>query len=251
MRATTMTGIKRVLLLCSALGIALVALAVTQTSWAARRIAFKQAKLIIEFNSTAQDVGVQFFLDSDGWETVSIFNPAGVLIYQSTATGSLLEQGGGTELFVESVEPPLAELPLEDFFEIFQEGPYRFVGLTPEGDRLIGTARFTHDIPAGPEIIAPPPVEDGCTDSVPIPVVIDWNEVMTDIDGAPLDIAGYEVIVERAGSHLDVDLPASAGTRLTVPAEFLLPGTQYLFEILAIELGGNQTITEGCFVTAR
>jgi hypothetical protein len=34
-----------------------------------------------------------------------------------------------------------------------------------------------------------------------------------------------------------------------VPAEFLSPGTEYAFEVLAIEEGGNQTITESCFVT--
>jgi hypothetical protein len=35
-----------------------------------------------------------------------------------------------------------------------------------------------------------------------------------------------------------------------VPAEFLKPGTDYNFEVLAIAEGGNQTITEGCFRTA-
>jgi hypothetical protein len=37
---------------------------------------------------------------------------------------------------------------------------------------------------------------------------------------------------------------------VTVPNELLEPGTEYTFEVLAIEEGGNQTITEGCFVTA-
>jgi len=250
MRART-SGFTRLAILGSALLLAFAVLAVTQTSWAARRVAFKEAKLIIEFNSTAQDVGVQFFLDSDGWETISIYDPDGDLVYESTATGDLLEQGGGTELFVESVEPELAELPLDEFFQIFEEGAYSFVGRSPNGDRLVGTARFSHAIPAGPEIVAPAPVEGGCSANVPIPVVIDWNAVTTDIDGQPLAIAGYEVIVEKTGSNLDVKMPAAAGTKLTIPAEFLEPGTQYIFEILAIETGGNQTITEGCFVTAR
>jgi len=35
-----------------------------------------------------------------------------------------------------------------------------------------------------------------------------------------------------------------------VPAEFLQPDTHYVFEVLAIAEGGNQTITEGCFDTA-
>ena len=36
-----------------------------------------------------------------------------------------------------------------------------------------------------------------------------------------------------------------------VPAEFLEAGTDYVFEVLAIEEGGNQTISEGCFTTAE
>jgi hypothetical protein len=45
-----------------------------------------------------------------------------------------------------------------------------------------------------------------------------------------------------------VDLPAST-TSVTVPAEFLEPGTQYKVEVLAIEASGNQTITEVEFMT--
>jgi hypothetical protein len=65
------------------------------------RIPFKEVRLIIEFNSSAEDVGVQFFLDSDGWQEVSIFNPLGKLIFEAEASANLLRQGGGTELFVE------------------------------------------------------------------------------------------------------------------------------------------------------
>jgi hypothetical protein len=35
-----------------------------------------------------------------------------------------------------------------------------------------------------------------------------------------------------------------------VPPEFLEPGTDYLFQVLAIEAGGNETISEGVFDTA-
>jgi hypothetical protein len=52
------------------------------------------------------------------------------------------------------------------------------------------------------------------------------------------------VIVEK----FLITLPASK-TRVTVPPEFLEPNTVYLFEVLAIEEGGNQTITESSFET--
>lgn len=45
-----------------------------------------------------------------------------------------------------------------------------------------------------------------------------------------------------------MNVPA-ATTRVKVPPEFLEAGTDYIFEVLAIEAGGNQTITEGSFRT--
>ena len=210
---------------------------------------FAEVRLIIEFNSTDEDVGVQFFLDVDSWQSVRVVNPAGKEIFDARARGNLLQQGGGTEMFVESQEPTLDELSLEEFFELFPEGTYRFAGRTPDGQRLTGETEFSHDIPAGPQITLPV-AGDECAENVPVPVVIAWNEVTESIDGEPIDIEAYEVIVEGEDVDFDVTMPANAGTSLTVPAEILEPGTEYDFEVLAIADNGNQTITETCFVTA-
>jgi hypothetical protein len=213
----------------------------------AEQVPFEAARLIIEFNSTDEDIGVQFFLDVDTWKTVRILNPRGQKIFDASASANLLRQGGGTELFLESNEPTLDELSIEEFFELWPEGTYRFTGRTPDGEKLVGAAEFTHDIPAGPEIVMPQlPANDECAENVPIPVVIAWNEVTTSIEGEPLDVVRYEVIVGE--DIFDVHLE---GTMVTVPAELLEPGTEYEFEVLAIAAGGNQTITETCFVTAE
>jgi hypothetical protein len=209
-------------------------------------ISFAEVRLIIEFNSTDEDIGVQFFLDVDTWRTVRILNPRGERIFKATTTANLLRQGGATELFVESDEPTLDELSLEEFFALFPEGTYKFRGRTPDGRQLVGAAEFTHDIPAGPEIIMPQAgADEECAQDVPIPVVIAWNDVTTSIEGEPLEIAEYEVIVGE--DVFDVRLE---GTMVTVPSELLKPGVEYEFEILAVADGGNQTITETCFVTA-
>jgi hypothetical protein len=209
-------------------------------------IPFAQARLIIEFNSTDEDIGVQFFLDVDTWKTVRILNPRGQQIFEASTKANLLRQGGATELFVESDEPTLDELSLEEFFALFPEGTYKFTGRTPDGKPLVGESAFTHDIPAGPQIIMPQAgADDECAQDVPIPVVIAWNDVTTSIEGEPLEIVRYEVIVGE--DVFDVHLE---GTMVTVPSELLKPGTEYEFEILAIAQGGNQTITETCFVTA-
>jgi hypothetical protein len=81
-------------------------------------------------------------------------------------------------------------------------------------------------------------------------VTISWLPVTTSIFGEALEIVRYEVIVENDDLNFDVKFPASSGTQITVSPEVLEPGTSYNFEVLAVEEGGNQTITEGCFTTA-
>jgi hypothetical protein len=234
-------------LLSLALGVTVVSSILAAPVVAQDKEQFKAARLIIEYNDTAQDVGVQFFLDAEGWRAIKILDPRGRLIFHGWAGGSMVDQGGGTEIFLETEEPPLDEVPIEEMFALFPEGTYRFVGRTTDGAKLAGEVEFSHDIPAGPEIVAP--VQGAGCPQVGGTLVIDWNTVDHTIDGEPIEVEAYEVIVENEG-ELDVILPAAAGTQLTIPAEFLEPGTEYAFEILAIADNGNQTITEGCFVTA-
>ena len=73
-----------------------------------------------------------------------------------------------------------------------------------------------------------------------------------------MNITGYEVIVTKE-NHDDphgfsrpiYDVHVRPGVNaLSVPTEFLEPGTVYELEVLALERSGNQTITVGFFVTA-
>ncbi len=70
------------------------------------------------------------------------------------------------------------------------------------------------------------------------------------LTGDPATIVQYQVIVEEVvgDAQLVINLPAST-TELTLPPEFLTPGTEYEFEILAIDDTHNQTITSSEFVT--
>lgn len=67
-----------------------------------------------------------------------------------------------------------------------------------------------------------------------------------------VNAGGYEVIVERPdGATLDFDVKFSADiTMLTIPDGLLQPGTDYIFQVLAIKKSGNQIITEGYFAAA-
>ena len=221
----------------------------------AKEIPFDRAKLIIEFNSSANegvgDVGVQVLLDGEPWHALKMKDRFGRTILEITASTSLRRQGL-TELFFESSEPSLDEVPLAQFLRRFPEGIYEFEGRTIDGQEIEGEAKFTHIIPAGPVIVSP-----GEGDVVdPNALIIEWEPVTQKIAGSgagALVIVAYQVVVDggNPSRRFDVTLAAKpTNMSVTVPPEFLEPGTEYTFEVLAIEAGGNQTITESSFVTA-
>lgn len=206
------------------------------------RIPLEEAKIIVELNSSDEDVGVQVFLDGESWRSMKIFDSRGRKIFDVSTKGSV-GMLGVTELFFESNEPSLDELPLDEFLALFPEGEYIFVGETIEGDKISGRATFTHAIPEGPEIIAP--LASAVTN--PSNTVITWHPVA---DPPGSEIVEYQVIVERENPLRSFQMNVlAATTSVKVPPEFLEPGTHYAFEVLAIEAGGNQTITEGSFRT--
>jgi Fibronectin type III domain len=247
--------LNKLILLVAALGLASgPALAKSDKGGKPQVLAFEAVKMIIEFNPGDQDVGVQAFLDSEeGWRTLKIIGPDGRQIFETHGKGRLREQGL-TSLSLESAEPSLDELPLDEFLARFPEGEYTFLATTLEGDRLVGSATFTHAIPDAPVIVAP--AEGAVVD--PNNTVIIWQPVTGPLG---IQIAGYQVVVEREDPFrlFDVRLPATA-TSVNVPPQFLDPDTEYNFEVLAVEagvgapsvepsLGGNQTISSRSFTT--
>jgi hypothetical protein len=227
-------------------------------------IPFSEVRIILETNATDCDTGLQLFFDGEPWNNVTVVNPDGRKILRVFATGPL-RNFGLTEQFNESNEPVMAELvegfpelecdepefTLEELFELFPEGSYEFEGVTVEGDELEGEATLSHAIPAPPEIVAPE--EDAVLDPSN-PIAIEWIRVDEPIlpDLGDVEIVGFEVIVEREDPAplvvFTVDLPADA-TQVTVPPEFLEPGASYKFEVLQIDVSGNQTIAESGFET--
>ena len=156
---------------------------------------------------------------------------------------------GATELFMESGEPSLDVVPLDVFLGRFPAGDYGILGRGVKGEKFVGVARFTHNIPAGPVLVSP--VENATVDSTRL--VVSWQPVGP-ANGSP--IVGYQVLIVKSATGLpglpkitlDVTMPPGA-TSLDVPPGFLLPGSSYTWEILAIESGGNQTLSVGHFQT--
>lgn len=217
------------------------------------------AKLIIEFNSTDDDVGVHGAFDDHGWSKLCVLDPDGRPVLVVDPRGELrdLTMAG---IFFESREPPTAEFSIEDLQAAFPEGEYEVRGKSFDGTTLTGSATFTHDVPAPPTIIAPELAEDPEQIDRTVPATgleIGWDPVEETVEGDPVTITGYEVIITKevdddpngfSRPTYDVHLPATEDS-LSVPPEFLEPGTVYELEVLALEESGNQTISVGFFAT--
>ena len=213
---------------------------------------FEDALVFIEFNSTDEDLGFHATFDAEGWKEAAICGPDGSKLFEVKSGGST-EKHGLSELFFEGAEPSLDEQPLDEFLGRFPEGEYMIVGKTTKGDTLISKATFTHNIPDGPVMISPR--EDEVVD---LDAIINAWEPVTSPPG--IEIVRYELSFAPEDPEegdpppvLDIDLTLelpSTVTEFRIPPELLMPGTEYLFEVLAIEVSGNKTITEIAFFTA-
>jgi len=214
------------------------------------------ASIIIEVNATDGDAGFQVFLDGDGWRNARVYDSDGRKVLHIHVAGGVRNIGGGTELFMESSEPEYEDLDgMQELIDLLPEGEYYFLARTTDDNWATGTAELTHDVPAEPEIVYPEPPEneDECSTGVFVDsAYIEWDAVETDIYGSDdISVVAYQVIVEAEEGperKFTTTVPADV-TMMTLPQEFLAEGTEFKFEILAIEESGNQTITESCFET--
>lgn len=234
---------------------------------------FKVAKVYFETNATACDMGIQIVFDTDGVQTATVSNPSGQPIHVIRASSGLKQIGGQTEGFLESVEPVISDLlasnpecvpdpeepviSLEELRQVFPAGTYSLAGTGADGARYADKVELTYAIPAGPVLMSPN--GDAAVDP-DYPVEITWEPVTTTIAGldpaggtTPVTIAGYQVLVYDANAgespqEFNVTVPGSESS-VAVPTQFLQPDTDYTYEVLAIEDGGSQTISEGAFST--
>lgn len=225
-----------------ALGVTVVATGASRpprTSAPGGDVVFPIADIHWEYNSSANDLGVHVTLDGEDWKRLTIENPSEQAIFCVRGKGPYAEFGM-TELFFEGAEPSLDDVPLEDLLAEFPEGTYDFSGRTVDGLEIEAEDEFSHAIPDGPDVFA----TVGSGDAL----VISWSEVTSPPPGfpaLPIDIVGYQVIVES----FQVTLPDSVFS-LTISPEFVatLASGEHQFEVLAIEASGNQTLREGSFV---
>jgi hypothetical protein len=224
------------------------------TSSKPEEAAFEQAKLLIEHNATDLDTGFQGFVDGDAWKELHILGPNGHEILHVQAKGKLRDLGL-TELFFESEEPANAEVPIPEMLANLPEGTYTFKGKLAGSGSITGTTTLSHTIPKGPVLTAP---SAAAVISPAGGVVFSWQAVTESLSGGPVNIASYELIVEKdvpdpfpnafAAIKLSIHLPPSV-TSFTVSSPFFQAATSYKWEVLAIEQNGNQTLSSGAFST--
>jgi hypothetical protein len=194
------------------------------------RSPFDEAQVFFEFNTTDNDLGLQLFLDAEGWKRVRVLDPGRNEIVLMQAEGKLARLGI-TELRFESAEPSPEEVLAQ-----FPPGEYRFRGRSVEDEVLASNAILSHDFLPAPTFS---PSDGEKVD--PRRAVVEWNT-----PGAER----VEIIIEHEelGHVLDVTLSGSVH-RLRVPPQFLTPDEEYKIEILAISENGNRTIAESTFRT--
>jgi hypothetical protein len=218
------------------------------------------AKLYIEHNATDDDTGVHGLFGGEAWSELCLWDPSGRRIMVVDPQGQLNDLRVA-DLFFESREPTSDEYSLDELRAAFPEGEYTVGGTDFEGTPRVGTALFTHDIPAEPAISAPPLAEDEETAQEATVgrsgLVVRWDPVTETITGNPLTVTGYEVIITQVDHDdphgfsrpvYDVHIGPEA-TALSVPEDFLQPDTVYELEVLVLEVSGNQTISLGFFTT--
>ncbi len=229
-----------------AVSVALLLLGITAPTVGANEpfcvVELDEAEVFIEFNSTDDDRGIQFFWDGEAWKRMRVLNESGKAVLRVIAQRNVRAQGL-TEGFFESAEPIADELPPDEFLARFPEGEYRFKGKALDGCRLVGESELTHDLPLPVEIDL-----DGFPD-------IEWMSP----GGGPA-VVGYEVVVELVviedgDERVLVNTATFPGnvTAYRVPDEFLAvieeaEDTETLeelkVEVIAREESGNKTITE-------
>jgi hypothetical protein len=216
----------------------------------------KEAKLNIEHNATDHDTGFQGFVDSEGWQSLTVTSPNGTPVLRIQGQNEL-GQLGLTELFFETVEPPNADVPIVEMLAKLPAGEYAVAGPSIQNGELggltSGKAWLTHVIPAGPELLTP--AQNAVVSAEDL--VASWNPVTTTLTGGPVRIIAYQLIIQedlpphphRIGKlGLSLYLPPTV-TSVTIPDELLAPGKNYNWEVLAIEESGNQTLSSSAFKT--
>ncbi len=217
-----------------------------------------EAEVYLEYNATDDEYIVVIFWDADAWKSMLVRGPTGPKAKSkpvlNVSPKAHVRKQGLTEGYFETEALDLEESTLEEFLARFPEGEYTFKGKGVEkGVSYVGDTEFTHALPDDPANVSP---DDGDMFDAGSGVTISFDPVTEDLDGNPITIASYTVVVEYESPISGDDLVFSmmiegteANPQVSIPDEFLFDETEYTLEIIVQAETGNRTICELDFET--
>jgi hypothetical protein len=160
----------------------------------AETVTISDAKLYIEYNATADDLGVHGAFDDHGWSELCVFDRNGNLVLKVNPQSQLrdLTMAG---IFFESREPILEEFDFPDLKTAFPEGQYEVRGINFDGTGLSARRHSPTMSPQNrssplPARLAEDEENEGDVVVSASGVVIEWEPVTETVDGRPIVITG-------------------------------------------------------------
>ncbi len=192
----------------------------------------EDTKLILELNETDQDAEIVLTVESDdGVRWLSIFDPGGfkVLRLRSGDRGRI----GLSEILIETAEPDVTNV-----LNAYPKGMYTVFVRTVSGSWLLSRVKLSHSrLPAPSFSPSAGEFVDSAQD-----LIVTWNPVA--------DAEAYILEVEQDELHVNITTRLEPGeTRFTIPAAFLIPGTEYEIAMTTEAHNGNLSVAEGTFET--
>lgn len=198
---------------------------------------FETADMRFETNATDGDVEVVFQVKGGdaGLLKLKIVAPDGRTVVDFTAPDA--STMGIRQFQMESPEPgDVASLK-----SAYPEGTYQFSATDAEGINFRGEATLSHALPATVSFQTPGEEEEDVE-------IEDLQITWTPPAG---EVAAYIVEIEQDELEVSIlaNLPGDA-TAFPVPANFLVPGMEYTFQIGTVSETGNISFVETSFTTA-
>jgi hypothetical protein len=196
---------------------------------------FEVATIAVERNDTDDDTEIVIAVKGgdEGLKHLAIWTPDGrKVVALSSADPTVM---GLREFAFESPEPEGSQI-----LAAYPQGRYTFVGESVIGERFLGHARLSHQLPAAVVILHPQQDAEVGTDSL----TVQWSQV----PGVREYIVEFENESAEPQQVLRVNVPSSQ-TSFTVPTSMLVSGADYQVGVASVAPSGNVVFSEVTFAT--
>ena len=136
----------------------------------------------------------------------------------------------------ETPEPDAAAI-----LELYPEGNYLYFGTASNGQRFVGSAELSHELPG--EVVIVSPVEEAVIPPGALTIV--WSAVP--------DAAQYVVEFENESAEPEQSFSFVVGpstTSFVVPSALVVPSSDYQVGVASVHENGNIVFSETTFSTA-